>query len=77
MKIYLALMMLKFDYSYSIQILKLTPHVLGHFSMLALLSFKPSGTPNAYQLNRSISALRVIWWYFSFLFKVYGTTKET
>ena len=31
--------------------------------------FKPNGISHSYQLDESISVLRVVEWYFSFLFK--------
>ena len=31
--------------------------------------FKPNEIPHSYQLDKSISVLRVVGWYFSFLFK--------
>ena len=42
---------------------------LTYFVLIALNLFKPNGISHSYQLDWSISILRVVEWYFSFLFK--------
>ena len=41
----------------------------GYGRRLRLNPFKPNGIFQSYQLDRSISVLRDVGWYFSFLFK--------
>ena len=40
-----------------------------HFMRTAFDPFMPNGISNRYQLEQSISVLRDVRWYFSFLFK--------
>ena len=40
-----------------------------HIYIYTINPFKPNGISDSYQLDKSISALRVVGWYFSFLFK--------